>query len=130
MPSFVSPALWVLLGLCLLGGLWLALTPMTGPPPPWGPWDKVEHAVGFYVLGALSLAAFPAAARWKLFVGLTAYGALVEVLQATPSLNRHADPFDLAADLLGIGMALLPTYLRRGEGPEIRAKSGVRGVRG
>lgn len=113
MSALVSPALRVLLGLCLLGGLWLALTPMVGPPPPSGPWDKVEHAVGFYILGVLALAAFPAGARWKLAVGLTAYGALVEVLQAIPSLNRHADPFDLAADLLGIGMALLPTYLRR-----------------
>jgi hypothetical protein len=38
----------------------------------------------------------------------------VEALQAIPALNRHADPFDLAADLLGIGMGVLPTFLRSG----------------
>ena len=103
----------VLLFLCLLGGLWLALTPLAGPPPPPGPWDKVEHAAGFYVLTLLALAAFPAGARWKILAALTGYGALVEVLQGIPALRRTTDLFDLAADVLGIGLALLPTLLRR-----------------
>lgn len=109
-PAFLT-AVRVLFWFGCALGLWLALTPLSGPPPPPGPWDKVEHAAGFYVLTAAALAAFPAGARWKILLGLAGYGALVEVLQAIPALNRHADPFDLAADLVGIGMALLPTYL-------------------
>lgn len=99
--------------LSLAGGLWLALTPLTGPPPVAGPWDKVEHAVGLYVLTVLALAAFPGAARWKIALGLVGYGGLVEVLQAIPALNRTADLGDLAADMLGVALALLPTFLRR-----------------
>lgn len=105
--------LWVAFWLALAGGLWLALTPLTGPPPVSGPWDKVEHAAGLYVLTVLALAAFPGAARWKIAVGLTGYGALVEALQAIPALNRTADLADLAADMLGVALALLPTFLRR-----------------
>lgn len=59
----------VALGACLLGGLWLALTPHLGPTPPPGPWDKVEHLTGFYILTVVALAAFPGSARWKFWSG-------------------------------------------------------------
>lgn len=100
---------WLGLG----AGLWLALSPNLGPPPVSGPWDKVEHAVGFYFVTVGALIAYPAATRWKIALGLAGYGALIEALQAIPALNRSADLADLAADVLGIALALGPTFLRR-----------------
>jgi len=99
--------------LALLAGLWLALTPLSMPPLASGPWDKVEHAAGFYLVTLVALIAFPAAARWKIALGLLGYGALIEALQAIPALNRSADFADLAADALGIIMALAPTFPRK-----------------
>ncbi len=94
-------------------GLWLALSPHVGPPPPPGPYDKIEHFTGFYVLAAMALVAYPASARWKIFVGLAAFGGLVEILQAIPALHRDCDVWDWLTDMAGIGAALLPTFLRR-----------------
>lgn len=112
-PAWFLPLARVGFGLGLLAGLYLALTPLPMPPPASGPWDKVEHALGFYLVTVGALIAFPGAARWKLFVGLIGYGALIEALQAIPVLNRSADLADLAADVLGIALALLPTFLRK-----------------
>ncbi len=94
-------------------GLWLALSPHVGPPPPPGPYDRIEHFTGFYVLAVIALVAFPGSARWKIFAGLTAFGGLVEILQAIPALHRDCDVWDWATDMVGIGAVLLPTFLRR-----------------
>ena len=73
---------------------------------PNAPNDKVTHLLTFAVL-ALS-------GRWAgvpvvaLLVGLTAYAAATEVLQAVLPINRHGDLRDLAADFVGVlaGLAL------------------------
>lgn len=111
-PPLVT-ALRVLFALSCALGLWLALRPMLGPPPPPGPIDKIEHFTGFYILAVLALPAFPAARRWQIFVGLTAFGGLVEVLQAIPAIGRDCDVWDWLTDMVGIGAALLPTFLRK-----------------
>ena len=85
--SFLTTARTVFFLRCAWG-LWLALSPHVGPPPPPGPYDKIEHFTGFYVQAAMALVAFPGSARWKLFVGLTAFGGLVEILQAMPTFLR------------------------------------------
>ena len=102
-------AFW--LGLAV--GLWVALTPNLGPQLPPGPWDKIEHFAGFYGLTLLAMLAYPGARRVWVLASLTAYGGLMEALQAIPALNRKAEWADLLADVLGIGAALLPTLLRR-----------------
>lgn len=111
-PAFLT-ALRVLFALSCAIGLWLALRPLTGPPPPPGPIDKIEHFTGFYLLSVMALPAFPAARRWQIFVGLTAFGGLVELLQAIPFINRDCDFWDWLTDMFGIGAALLPTLLRK-----------------
>jgi len=77
------------------------------------PNDKVTHLLTFAAL-ALS-------GRWaglsplSLLVGLTAYAAATEVLQAVLPINRHGDLRDLVADIGGVlvGLAVSRAVARR-----------------
>ena len=80
------------------------------PPFPYA--DKVVHLFGYAGL------AFVAAAAWTwrrtlfardyaaLFGALSVYGALDEISQMIPVIERNADVVDWAADTLGAGMGL------------------------
>ncbi|GAB3998554.1 VanZ family protein [Nocardioides marmoraquaticus] len=94
--------------------LYLFLTPA---PPEGGPdgSDKVVHALLFAALAVLGRAA-----GWRplpLGVGLVAYAALTEVLQASLPIGRDGDLVDLAADtvgtVLGLAVAALLSRARR-----------------
>ena len=73
---------------------------------PNAPNDKVTHLLTF--------AALAISGRWagvsllSLLVGLTAYAAVTELLQAVLPINRHGDLRDLVADVGGVlvGLAL------------------------
>jgi hypothetical protein len=103
----------ILFWLACAAGLWFALTPNFGPELPPGPYDKIEHFTGFYALTVAGLLAYPASPRWRLALGLLVFGGAIEVLQMIPALHRDAEWGDLAADAMGIGMALLPTFIRK-----------------
>ena len=96
------------------------------PKPPRVPLDrfgdKFEHMAAFAVLAAIALLAFPGMSRVRLALGLSAFGAGIELAQAIPALHRDSDVrdwlVDTAAVVLVLGLALL---LRR-----LRAQSGSR----
>jgi VanZ family protein len=72
------------------------------------PWDKAEHFAAFYTLTVLAMAAFP---RRKLFVialFLSAFGALIEIVQGLPFVGRDRDFWDWVADTIAITAALAP----------------------
>jgi len=84
-------------------------------PPPLvlhlAPWDKATHFIAFYVLTGLAVAAFP---RQNLFVVaalLSAFGALIEIVQGLPMVHRDKDFWDWVADTLAICSALAPMLL-------------------
>jgi VanZ family protein len=84
---------------------WLALVfaflmAVVPHPPrlPGDPSDKVQHIVAFLVLAGLGHLAYPKARKRRLLVGLMAFGALIELAQSIPGLNRDADPLDWVAD--------------------------------
>lgn len=82
------------------------------------PNDKVSHLVTFVVL---ALAGRWARVPWvALAIGLAAYAAATEVLQAVLPVNRHGDVRDLLADLVGLllGLALGPLLARRRRDPD------------
>ena len=75
------------------------------------PWDKSTHFIAFYVLTGLAVAAFP---RQNLFVVaalLSAFGALIEIVQGLPMVHRDKDFWDWVADTLAICAALAPMLL-------------------
>ena len=70
------------------------------PQIPGAPSDKVQHIMAFVALAGLGLWAYPRSQKRLLLVGLAAFGALIEVVQAIPALHRDSDPADWLADTL------------------------------
>lgn len=99
-PALRRWAFW----LCVLTVLVLALLPVSMPLPSTG-WDKANHALAFSVMAVLGRWAYPrsSAAIW---LGLLAYGGLIEALQAlTP--DRSSEWGDWLADSIGLALAWL-----------------------
>ena len=89
---------------CLIGILALSLVPNPASLMLEAGWDKTNHALAFFVLGILSLNAFPGSTWWTI-AGLAGYGALIEVLQGMTA-HRTAEWQDLIADMFGIVAAI------------------------
>jgi VanZ family protein len=91
------------------------------PHPPHTPLDrysdKFAHMLAFAVLAALALAGWPRVRSWRLIVALSAFGALIEVLQAIPVLHRDSQASDWVADTLAIAAVLLPAWAIRKHRP-------------
>jgi hypothetical protein len=75
------------------------------------PWDKAEHFIAFYGLTGLAVAAFPRRSPVGLAALLSAFGALIEVVQGLPIVHRDEDFWDWVADTLAIIAALSPMLL-------------------
>jgi len=78
-------------------------------------WDKAQHALTWAALAGLGIGLWPSR-RWRVAAFAVAFGAAVEVLQATMTLGRTGDGRDLLADALGVAAALLAFRLFRGRG--------------
>jgi hypothetical protein len=75
------------------------------------PWDKAEHFIAFYVLTALAVVAFPKRNLFLLAALLSAFGALIEIVQGLPMVHRDRDFWDWVADTLAIASVLAPMAL-------------------
>ena len=75
------------------------------------PWDKATHFIAFYVLTALAVAAFPKRNLLLVAALLSAFGALIEIVQGMPQVRRDRDFWDWVADTFAITSALLPMAL-------------------
>lgn len=118
-PTLTPPRWRVLFWFCAAAVLVLSLMPPTQPLPTTG-WDKTNHMLAFAVLGMLGRRAYPGRG-WRVWLGLVAYGGLIELLQGQTGY-RDADWLDLLADSAGLvaGMAL-DWLLRRLSAPRLRA---------
>lgn len=76
------------------------------PAIPGQPPDKIVHMLAFATLGALAAAAFPRRSLLVVFLALSVFGALIEVVQAIPVLHRDSDIRDLLADMAAALAAL------------------------
>jgi peptidoglycan/LPS O-acetylase OafA/YrhL len=77
------------------------------PELPGHPSDKVQHVTAFAALGLLGAAGYPRWGRAKLLIGLSLFGAAIELVQAIPALHRDSDPLDWIADTIACGAVLL-----------------------
>lgn len=80
------------------------------PQPPelsGAPWDKVQHVLAFATLAGLGATAWRSMSLIKLLVRLSAFGLLIEVLQAIPALHRDFDLTDWLADTLAAAFVLI-----------------------
>lgn len=80
------------------------------PQIPGAPSDKVQHISAFAVLAALGVFAYSRIRLIYLGVGLSLFGALIEVVQAVPTLHRDSDLVDWIADTVAavVVLVLLP----------------------
>lgn len=78
------------------------------------PSDKLEHIAAFFTVAVLGRLAYPALPALALGAALAGYGALIELVQLIPALNRDGDWKDLLADLFALSVGLLLSrYLQR-----------------
>ncbi len=88
--------------------------------PDLGAGDKVNHIAAFLTLTLLGRRAYLRHPAWRLAVGLSLFGGLIELTQAIPALNRDASMWDWVADsvavllMLAICLALERRALARG----------------
>jgi len=75
------------------------------------PWDKAEHFIAFYALSGLGAAAFPGRRLWVIGALLSAFGALIEIVQGLPMVHRDRDFWDWVADTIAVIAALSPMLL-------------------
>ena len=86
------------------------LWPINQPSPAPDGSDKLVHIVAFAAL------AFPLARTGRIglvpvFIGASAFGGLIELLQ--PSFGRSADMQDWIADIAGVGLGIMLALLYR-----------------
>ena len=86
------------------------LWPMKAPPQAPDGSDKLVHLIAFAAL------AFPLARTGRIglvpvFVGASAFGALIEVIQ--PTFGRSADMQDWIADIAGVVLGIVLALLYR-----------------
>jgi VanZ family protein len=87
------------------------------PRVPGSPSDKILHIAAFTTLAALGSWAYRAAPAVRLLIGLSLFGAAIELAQAIPGLNRDSDVIDWLADTAAAGVALLTvSWWRSGAG--------------
>jgi hypothetical protein len=77
------------------------------PQLPGAPSDKVQHILAFSVLTALAVIGYPQIPLLHIGLALAAFGALIEVIQLIPALNRSADFIDWVADVVAVAVVLL-----------------------
>ena len=68
--------------------------------------DKAEHAISFGGMALLARLGFRRAPNWLILERLSFIGAMIEVIQAIPSLHRDCDWHDWAADTIGVALSL------------------------
>lgn len=83
------------------------------PELPGEPNDKIQHMFAFATLGLLSAWGYSRTPLVRLLIGLSLYGAFIEVVQAIPALHRDSDVKDWIADTIACGLVLLLVGLWR-----------------
>jgi VanZ family protein len=84
------------------------------PQVPGNPSDKVQHIIAFTVLSGLAGASFRETALLPVGLRLSAFGALIEIVQAIPVLHRDSSILDWLADSAAVLLVLLVVaFVRR-----------------
>ena len=85
--------------------LYMCLAPSKDVPGEGLVWDKAAHAVTWAILAGSGYVLAPRRVR-AITLFAIGFGAAIEVAQATMGFGRDGDWRDLAADTVGVGVAL------------------------
>jgi VanZ family protein len=83
------------------------------PQLPQEPNDKVQHVIAFATLTLLGSWAYRTTSPLKLLLGLSLFGAAIEVVQDLPILHRDSELLDWLADTAAVAAVLLLLFLVR-----------------
>ena len=112
--SPIVPSLTRLAGLsfwlALAAALFVALSPSAISAPEFGN-DKIMHFTAFAALSVLACLAYGVRRPILLGVGLSAFGAMIEVLQGLPLFHRDADVADWLVDTLAVVLVISIAWL-------------------
>ena len=115
--AFRWPALWVAIWIAMIGAVVASsLLPAHDLPEVPDGFDKVEHFLGYLLLGAWAVMLFATRrAQAVAAAGLIALGVALEVAQGAWTVSRMADSADALANSLGVlaGLMLGPTPAAR-----------------
>jgi VanZ family protein len=100
--SLYRPHLRVLFWCALAGATTLAVMPQPPQLPTDAFGDKFNHMLAFSVMAVLGSLGWPTLPRLRLVERLSFLGALIEVVQSIPALNRDCDIRDWVADTLAV----------------------------
>lgn len=84
------------------------------PEIPGHPSDKLQHVAAFATLGMLGSFAYPTLRRRWLIIGLSLFGAFIEIAQGIPTLHRDSDPLDWVADTVACAAVIILARWWRG----------------
>ena len=106
LPLAHAPA-WIVASVLLIAAvLYLSLAPLNVPAELPTNFDKLEHAAAyvFLVVWFTGLVARPR--YWRVVVALVIFGLMIEFLQAAMPFGRQGDPWDVLANVTGIGIGI------------------------
>lgn len=73
--------------------------------------DKLKHIAAFATLASLVRLGWPGLNLWLAAAVLIAHGGLIEIVQASPILQREMSLADLAADAIGIALGFAAIWV-------------------
>ena len=106
-PQLLRPLFWVLMATALV----MALLPKPPKLPIDQFGDKFAHMLAFAALAGVANLAWPARSRWTIGLWLSAFGAVIELLQTISALHRDSDIRDWVADTVAIVVATVVARL-------------------
>ena len=106
MPRLFRLAFWA------AGAFAFVMAVLPQPPHlPGDPSDKIQHILAFAVLACLAALGYRRVRALRIGLGLSAFGAVIELVQLVPVLHRDGDVVDWCADTLSAGLVLAAARL-------------------
>ena len=122
LPLAHAPAWIVASVLLVLAVLYVSLAPLNVPVELPTHFDKAEHAAAYVFLAVWFTGLVARPRYWRVAVALVAFGLTIEFLQAAMPFGRQGDPWDVVANLTGIGIGLvLARWVTGGWAPKVEA---------
>jgi VanZ family protein len=104
LPLAHAPAWIVASVLLVVAVLYVSLAPLNVPAELPTHFDKVEHAAAYVFLAVWFTGLVARPGYWRVAVALVAFGLTIEFLQAAMPFGRQGDPWDVLANVAGIGI--------------------------